>query len=387
MSENQINKPKGWTSQFSLIGTVKPTDTTFKINQKNEGSHWEFSSMNLGVFCGEKFGTIFTDCMAGHDDRDGKTVLYVNGKKEDGSTDWENRFELDWENRFDENELANIGKNCFFNVGLERDDNGKLFIKRFLSPYDAIAYIQEHLATDKETVVNVKGNLKYSFYNDKVQVKKEVTGIYLSDKEPSDYCATFTQSVLLNKESAPAKDIDKETGILQVNGTVIDYINKFNGVEFKSNYPFSFPFEFEFDLSKPELVQKAYELMFKYKSNKYTMLTFVGDLIESGATILPTMDDVPDEIKALIAAGVYSEEEALKKCADNGNKTKRMVLRKPEIRLNDNKTPVIQKFDDVFEEDDLNITLPTSVDNVIDEVVEEGTVVATDGSMDWLNQL
>ena len=50
-------------------------------------------------------------------------------------------------------------------------------------------------------VVNVKGTLKYSSYQDKVQVRKNVTSIVLSKADDvSKYAARFTQSVLLLSE-------------------------------------------------------------------------------------------------------------------------------------------------------------------------------------------
>ena len=33
-----IERPKGWTSQFDLYGTVKPNENSFKINQKSSHS-------------------------------------------------------------------------------------------------------------------------------------------------------------------------------------------------------------------------------------------------------------------------------------------------------------------------------------------------------------
>ena len=73
------------------------------------------------------------------------TIDFENGK-DDFSDD--GRITVAWEDRLNENVLKEIGDMCFINVGLEKDKNGKTFYKNFLSEYDAIAYIKEHLEED-----------------------------------------------------------------------------------------------------------------------------------------------------------------------------------------------------------------------------------------------
>lgn len=63
-----------------------------------------------------------------------------------------------------------MGDLCYLTVGIERDKGGKVYYKKFLAPYDMIAYINENL--EDGMVINVKGNLKYSMYNDELQVKR-----------------------------------------------------------------------------------------------------------------------------------------------------------------------------------------------------------------------
>ena len=115
-------------------------------------------------------GTVYAELMGGYGaERD--NVVYVHGKDEDGKDDFENRFTIDWDDRFDEKILESVGDLCFMTVGLEKDKNGKVFYKKFLTPYDMIAYINENL--EDGMVVNVKGQLKYSSYEGNVKVRKE----------------------------------------------------------------------------------------------------------------------------------------------------------------------------------------------------------------------
>ena len=130
--------------------------------------------------------------------------------------------------------------------------------------------------------------------------------------------------------------------------------------------------------------------LFKVKKG-ITQITFEGEFIEGGAVVTATWDDLPDDIKDLVEMGVYSKEEALAKCTANGSRERRMVLVKPQIKLvGEDKIPVIQKFDERYQEEDLVLDYvfnnKTSDSNQVDDV-EEAVDTTTDDSMDWLNSL
>lgn len=372
-----------WASSFSLIGEAKVNDYTYKIDAKSEKSSWIYNSLNLGVDCGEKHGTVYVELMGGYSD-ERENVIYAHGKDDDGNEDWSKQIIVDWEDRFDESVLEEIGDGSFLTVGLEKTTAGKTYYKKFLSAYDAIAYIQEHL-TDG-TVVNIRGRLQYSIYNDVTQVRKTIQSIVLSSvDEPSKYRANFTQSILLDKESASLKKIDKDKGVMYVDARVLDYVKELNGVEIKGQYPFAKQFEFEVDLTNPELCKKVVDKVFKVKKG-ITQITFDGDFIEGGATITATMDDVPDDIKDLIAIGVYTEEEALEKCSASGSRERRMVLRKPHIKLvGEDKIPTLQKFEQKYTEDDLAIDLGGDEDETPFDEDEDSS--DDDSDMSWLEDL
>lgn len=309
---------KGWVSSFNLIGEAKVNDYTYKIDEKSEKSDWVYNVLNLGVDCGDT-GTVYCELMGGYgSERD--NVLYVHGiKEEDGKkpqNDFENKFTIDWDDRTDESILESIGDMCFITVGLEKDKKGNTFLKKFLSAYDAIEYVKEHLEADM--VINVKGNLKYSKYQDNIQIKKEVTSIFLSKADDkSKYAAKFTQTILLKKDSIGKPDKDK--GIIPIYATVLDYTKMWGDKEVKCFVPFNKTFEYEIDLTNRELVEKAIAKVFKVKKG-CTEITFEGDLVESGALITTTEDDIPDDIKDLIEIGAYTLEEALTKCTENTGK-------------------------------------------------------------------
>ena len=386
MNEKKVIKKEDWLSNFTLIGVPKINDYTYKINEKSEKSSWIYNSLNLGVDCGEKHGTVYCELMGGYSEEN-PSVIYAHGKKDDGSDDFASQITVDWDDRFNEEILESIGDLSFITIGLEKTDKGKTFYKKFLSAYDAIDYVKEHLA--ENMVVNVRGNLKYSMYQDKVQVRKNITSIVLSSVDDvSKYTARFTQSILIDKSSASLKNIDKSKSVMYIEAKVLDYLKEYNGHEIRGQYPFNKQFEFEMDFANEAQCKKIMEKVFKVKKG-VTQITFEGDLIEGGAVVTATLDDIPEEIKDLIELGIYTEEEALARCSSNGNREQRMVLRKPMVRLvGDEKTPVLQKFEEKYTEEDLILDYLYENDNDEDEDNDDNSTESSDmNDMDWLNRL
>lgn len=345
-------KRTNWVSNFNLIGRAKINDNTFKIDEISE-SGWDYNSLNLGVDCGEKCGVVYANMMGGFSQKNSNKI-FVHGKTDDGKDDWNNTFSIDWEDRFNEELLDTIGDSCFIVVGLERTDSDKIFRQRFLSAYDAITYVKEHLENDD--VINVRGNLRYNFYNGNVSMQRDIQSIYLSRVEPKDFRATFRQSVLLDKESIdPKKDVDVELGRARVHTRVIDYVRELNGVEIKSNYPISFDFDFDFE--DKDKFTAFYKAIFKVTKD-ITQANFEGEFINSGAVVQATAEDINDDLKELIAIGLYTEEEVLSKYASHNNE-RRNVLVKPILRKEgegENANVVTQIFKERYTEKDLDVS-------------------------------
>lgn len=401
-SKKVITK-KDWIASFNLVGEAKLNDYTYKIDEKSEKSSWIYNSLNLGVYCGEKYGTVYASMMGGYSEEKAG-VIFAHGKKEDGSDDFENQIQVAWEDRFDEDILESLGDMCFITVGLEQTNKNKVFYKKFLSEYDAIAYIQEHL--EEGMVLNVRGNIRYSLYQEKVQMQKNINNIVLSKvDDAAKYKATFVQTVLLNKDSASLKkeQIDKDKGVLYVSTRILDYLKEFNGIEVKGQYPFQKEFEFEMDFNNEKICKMIMEKVFKVKKD-VTQITFEGEFISGGAVVTATWDDVPDDIKDLVECGIYTKEEALQRCSTNGNREDRMILRKPHTRLvGDEKKPMVQKFEQRFTEDDLTLdylvqeapadgfmNVPEGEELPFDDDKKDDTDSGEEGSVDdmsWLNNL
>ena len=386
MDKKAINKTE-WVSNFNLIGKPVINDYTFKINEKSEKSNWIYNALNLGIDCGEKHGVVYSEMLGGYSE-DNESKIFVRGKDDNNQDDFNKQIIVSWEDRFNDEVLKKIGDMSFLTCGLEKTSEGKTYYKKFLSAYDAIAYVKEHLTEDM--VVNVKGRLAYSTYNDNTQVRKTITSIVLSKvDDPSNYKATFTQSVLIDKDSASLKDIDKDRGIMYVNTRVLDYVKEVNGIEVKGQYPYHKQFEFELDLSNEKLCKTVYEKLFKVKKD-ITQINFEGEFIEGGAVTTVTWDDVPDDIKDLVAMNLYTKEDALAKCTANRNRERRMVLKKPAIKLvGEDKVPVVQKFEGKYTEDDLVLDYLNDFNPVDDdeELPFATDDTESDDSMSWLNSL
>lgn len=389
--ERKTIQRSDWVARFNLIGRPVIGDYTYKTDEKSEKSQWIYNTLNLAVDCGERAGTVYAEMLGGYSEN-GENKLFVHGKDENGNDDFKKKIEVDWNDRHNDEVLEEIGDMSFITVGLEKTSEGKTFYKKFLSGYDAIAYIREHLNNDM--VINVSGDLKYSSYNDNVQVRKNITSIVLSKADdPSKYKAAFTQSILLDKDSASLKDIDKDKGVMFVNAGVLDYVKEINGIEVKGQFPYAKQFEFAMDFSNESACKKIMDKLFKVKKG-YTQVTFEGEFIEGGAVVTATYDDLPDDIKELVDMGVYELEEACAKCTANGSKERRMVLKKPMIKLvGDDKVPVIQRFEERYTDDDLRLDYLYEKKAEDNKANEDKAPFDTDeaesngGDLDWLNSL
>ena len=390
-----------WVQRFNLVGEAKINDFTFKIDEKSEKSDWVYNSINLGIDCGEEYGTVYCELMNGYgSERD--NVVYVCGKKEDGSADFSNSYTIAWEDRFDEDILKDIPDIMFITVGLEKTDKDKTYYKKFLTGYDAIAYMHENLTTG--TVVNVSGNLRYTLYNGTLQCRKEINSIALSGATPDKYHATFTQTMLLDKDSCTKTSLDKDKSVLMVDAYILEKFKEYNGHDLTEKgkikggqfVPLKRTFEFPVDIKTDKGKEKAAMILnklFKIKKG-VTQITFDGKFVETGATVQATMDDVPPDIKEFIEMGIYSEEDALAACSENGSRERRMMILRPTIRMvgeEGEKKPVIQRTDEKFTDDDLilDCLVPVEEDEEEDEVpfdeeVEEASETSDD---DWLSAL
>lgn len=365
---------------FNLIGRAKVTDKTFNLDNSYD-SGWTDNQMYLGVDCGNG-NIVYAEMRSGFfPNKDNVIRAYDKNEKDESGKS--KSVEIAWEDRFDESLLDSIADSSFLTVGVEKDVKGKTVYKKFLTAYDAVEYLNEHL--EDGVVVNVKGNIGYSEYEGNVSVKKDITSIVLSkvedeyekihenevkkaeeDNNPDFefteledfFKAVFSQTILVDSKSIGKKS--EEKGTMALDAYVVDYVGspKIDGekVEIKKNVVFPRAFEVEIN-ENPEITAKMLQRFFKPKKGKLTEITVTGNLVEGAAIVNITEDDIPDDIKELIAMGLYSEEEAEKKCAvGNNNREKRMIIVKPDITYvgqGDERKPTVAFEENKYEDSDL----------------------------------
>ena len=340
---------------FNLIGRVKVTDKTFNLDNSYD-SGWTDNSMYVGVDCGNG-NTVYAEMRSGFfPDKDNVIRAYSKDEKDDAGKS--KSVEIAWEDRLDESLYDSISDSSFLTVGVEKDVKDKTVYKKFLTAYDAVEYLNEHL--EDGMIVNVKGTIGYSEYEGNVSTKKEITSIVLSKiDDEADFKATFSQTILVDSKSIGKKNDDK--GTMELAAYVVDYVGKpkIDGekIEVKKNVTYPKTFEVAINDENPEITDKMLQRFFKPKKGKITEITVTGNLIEGGSTVNITEDDIPDDIKELIEMGLYSEEEAEKKIAvGNGNRERRMIIVKPDITYvgtGDDRKPTVAFEDGKYDEDDL----------------------------------
>ena len=339
---------------FNLIGRVKVTDKTFNLDNSYD-SGWTDNSMYVGVDCGNG-NTVYAEMRSGFfPDKDNVIRAYSKDEKDDAGKS--KSVEIVWEDRLDESLYDSISDSSFLTVGVEKDVKDKTVYKKFLTAYDAVEYLNEHL--EDGMIVNVKGTIGYSEYEGNVSTKKEITSIVLSKiDDEADFKATFSQTILVDSKSIGKKNDDK--GTMELVAYVIDYVGKpkIDGEKIEVKKNVTYPKTFEVAINEnPEITAKMLQRFFKPKKGKITEITVTGNLVEGGSTVNITEDDIPDDIKELIEMGLYSEEEAEKKIAvGNGNRERRMIIVKPDITYvgtGDDRKPTVAFEDGKYDEDDL----------------------------------
>lgn len=353
--EKERKALKKGKASFNLVGRVKVTDKTFNLDNSYD-SGWTDNSMYVGVDCGGG-NVIYAEMRSGFfPDKDNVIRAYSKDEKDDEGKS--KSVEIAWEDRLDESLYDSISDSSFLTVGVEKDVKEKTVYKKFLTAYDAVDYLNEHL--EDGMIVNVKGTLGYSEYEENVSTKKDITSIVLSKVEDEkDFKATFSQTILVDSKSIGKKN--EEKNIIELSAYVVDYVGKpkIDGEKIEVRKNVVFPKTFEVAINEnPEITAKMLQKFFKPKKGKVAEITVTGNLVEGGSTVVITEDDIPDDIKELIEMGLYSEEEAEKKIAvgNNGNREKRMIILKPDITYvgkDENRKPTVAFEDAKYDEDDL----------------------------------
>ena len=290
--EKERKALKKGKASFNLIGRVKVTDKTFNLDNSYD-SGWTDNSMYVGVDCGGG-NVIYAEMRSGFfPDKDNVIRAYSKDEKDDAGKS--KSVEIAWEDRLDESLYDSISDSSFLTVGVEKDVKEKTVYKKFLTAYDAVDYLNEHL--EDGMIVNVKGTLGYSEYEENISTKKDITSIVLSKVEDEkDFKATFSQTILVDSKSIGKKNEEKNT--IELAAYVVDYVGKpkIDGEKIEVRKNVVFPKSFEVAINEnPEITAKMLQKFFKSKKGKVAEVTVIGNLVEGGSTVAITEDDIPDD--------------------------------------------------------------------------------------------
>lgn len=356
----ETNNFKKGTSNFTLTGKLRTGPNTFSLDKKSE-NNFISNKAYLGVDCGNG-NVVFAELWGGYkvdDDDNVLTKLYVHGAKVDPNNprrsvdDFDNRFEVFWDERENEEVVNDVGPSCFIRVGLEIDKNKKLVVHKYLSPYDAVAYIEEVVSgwSDEKkdsTVVEIRGTIDYNYYEGKVSYRKTITSVMLrTDKEEKDFGAKFIQTIYVDKNSIGKADMEK--CILPLYAKVPEYINKYKDIEVKETVPLNFEFQID---AKSKIAKSLANLI--AKSKNYACFVVKGEFVESGTTEELDLSTLPDDVKNYLEQGLISEEDVLKAVASGNQRSYIMSINGVHVVTDEKKVPQMAYTDNVFTEKDFN---------------------------------
>jgi hypothetical protein len=181
-------------------------------------------------------------------------------------------------------------------------------------------------------VVRVQGKISYSVYDGYTQAKKEITSVVLSSATEDKFAGTFTQAILVDKDSLSKLDKEKNTYLVSAN--VVEYIGspKIDGkkvaIKASATLPRNFEVVHQDDIKTPKLLK----LLFGAKKEEVWEVVVEGYITKGAATVQATFDDLPEDIQELVELGAMTEEEALTKCVGKGSKTETYIIKAPRIK-------------------------------------------------------
>lgn len=396
--QNETVELKKGKSYVTVVGKAKINEKTFSGELTSDRTGYVYSRINLGIEV-EEGVTVYGEMMGGY--APSNPVIYSMNKEDNSPTT------VNFADRLNQNIVDSTADFKLHKVGLLRDDKGDLIVEKFLSPMDVHDYLQEHLKDGME--VTVKGSFGFSEYKDDTQRKFQIQNIFLPyQKEEVDESgnktgellpvqthASFVQSVLVTEDTfKKLSKADKDAGEIVLPTYAVDYVGKKNGKPVKKNMPFPLPITVKINQEDPSVTEKILKALFDVKKGVVRELAIEGSILEGYEKQEVSEKDVviSDEIKELIAMGLYSEEEAKQKMTVRGNKVSKLIFARPFLQKDkDDPTKIfIDKHDDKYTPEHLIVELPEeeekSTDNTLEQLADEGSPANGDDNA-WMSAL
>lgn len=353
---------------FSLTGKLRMNNNSFVFDRQKEGSDYVYSSANLMFNCGE--GNVFANLIGGHFNS-GNNIIYALGTTEDNGksrTDYSKQLKIPYEKRFDEKILANVSTVSMLVCKVEKDADGKLIEKHFLAKEDAIIYLSTALKNG--SVYNVSGDISFRIgTDDKVLATFNIKRIYLLDVEEPKLKATFSLTVLADKDVYDRTTVPDEGGYISLSCYVTEYMKEYKGLH-KAIVPL--PFTVYMDTKANTNWQKVLTEFVVPHSDNVNEITLDGNIVSIGNVQTIALDEQSKDIQELVKMGLISEDELAKRATNNNSAVSKLVFTTPHIEIKDGVMNVLydkEKFkaSDIFATEqkkaDLNVSASTTTGN------------------------
>lgn len=323
MQNNLETELRSGVSRFSAYGKVSISADTFPTDAVKAASGYTYKRVSFPVSVGGN-NTIYVQMMGGYSPK--KPVIYARNTDNDP-------IEVNWDLRTNENILENIADRSFVKVRLEKDADGKLIEKKFLSEFDAITYMADHLKDGQQ--VYIGGDVEYRHYNGQIQRSFNMTTVALDENEDRKPSAQLSQTYLIDNTSVDRdwEDQLEEKKQLVVNAYVPQYVGKHEGKQIKKTL--AFPQQFvlkatDENMDKRKAIVKRFLLTDEDVVRELSLLCDLVDGYEESTGNV----ELSDDLKELIKLGFMTEEAAEKQMTIGGNRVRETVLVRPMLRRN-----------------------------------------------------
>lgn len=323
MQNNLETELRSGVSRFSAYGKVSISADTFPTDDVKAASGYTYKRVSFPVSVGDN-NTIYVQMMGGYSPK--KPVIYARNTDNDP-------IEVNWDLRTNENILENIADRSFVKVRLEKDADGKLIEKKFLSEFDAITYMADHLKDGQQ--VYIGGDVEYRHYNGQIQRSFNMTTVALDENEDRKPSAQLSQTYLIDNTSVDRdwEDQLEEKKQLVVNAYVPQYVGKHEGKQIKKTL--AFPQQFvlkatDENMDKRKAIVKRFLLTDEDVVRELSLLCDLVDGYEESTGNV----ELSDDLKELIKLGFMTEEAAEKQMTIGGNRVRETVLVRPMLRRN-----------------------------------------------------
>lgn len=357
-------------SQLYLAGVVKITKDTFEEEKTSKGGY-AYLKTSFSVKVGEN-RSVWVGMMGGYSK--GNPVVYTFSKENEP-------LQINWKNRNNGQVLEQVADYSLFKVALEKDSEGKLITKKFVSEYDAINYLKENLEDGMNVVISAEAD--YSLYNDDVQRQFKIKTLALdegyTDKEKVEHehrdpAARLSQTYLIEEDSVSEnyeEDLE-ENGVTTINAYVPQYLGKVDGKELKKVVALPQPFTVRVKDNNVEGAKALISNVIKPENSdvvrEISMRMNVLDGYSTSQVQLEE-DDIPDEVKQLIELGIMSLDDVKRETYVSGDrvsettfssimldKESRRILKEDKYDLSVLTMPIVDGEETVDTDDDSWLT-------------------------------